>query len=121
MRFTPNPWLFLFTVLGILVGMALIVFFWQGHHDAGYLLAFAIAVMVFPCITWVSYVPSRFEMSDDFLHIRFAFRGDHQIAWNDLKAWGDGADLAFVLQVANHGTFQIALFAFPKGQRQHLI
>src|SRR5205823_5464324 len=78
-------------------------------------------VMVFPCITWVSYVPSRFEMSDDFLHIRFAFRGDHKIAWNDLKAWGDGSDLAFVLQFANHGTFQIALFAFPKGQRQHLI
>jgi len=126
MKLTPSPLLFLRTVLGGLIVMILFTYLWQGYHEdhwwsSGYILSLAIPVILTPCILWLAFVPSKFDLSDESLHIRFAFRQDHKIDWNELKFWGSGGESTFLLQFASRGTFQIALFAFPRSQRRQLI
>lgn len=83
-------------------------------------LSLAIPTILIPSILWVVFVPLKMEVSDDQLHIKFAFRCDQKAGWSELESWGNGEGV-FRLQFANGTTFQIALFAFPRDQRRHLI
>ena len=126
MKLTPSVWLFLRTVLGGLVAVILFTYLWQGYLEdhwwsSDYVLSFAIPVILIPCVSWLAFVPSKLEVSDESLHIRFAFRRDQKIDWNELRFWGTGGEATFLLQFANRRTFQIALFAFPRDKRRQLI
>lgn len=126
MRLTPSPWLFLRTVFGSLLAVFLVAYFWQGYGEghwwsSGYMLSLAIPVVLFPAILWLAFVPSELVVSDEFLQIRYLLRDRHRIDWSDLKFWGNGGEATFLLQFVGRGTFQIALFAFPRNQRRAVV
>jgi hypothetical protein len=112
MKLTSSPWLFFRTVLGGLIATILIAYLWQGYVDnhwwsPGYFYSFIIPVIFIVAVSWLAFVPAKFDLSDGSLRIQFAFRPDHEIDWNELRFGGR--------------TFQIALFAFPRSQRRQLI
>lgn len=123
MKLKPSLWLFLRNTLGVLI--AAIFFTWLYHANRrwsfGETLSFALLMVLAPCFLWLAFVPSKLEVSDESLHIRFAFRRDQTIDWSDLRFWGNGGQATFLLQFSNRGTIQIALFAFPRSQRKQLI
>jgi len=126
MKLMPSLWLFLRTVLGGLVAVTLFTYLWQGFQEdhwwsLDYVLTLAIPIILIPWVVWLAFVPKTFELLDEALHIRFAFRRDQKIDWNELKFWGNGGEATFLLQFQNRRTFQIALVAFPRDQRRQLI
>jgi hypothetical protein len=125
MTLTPSPWLFLRTVLGSLVAIFTISYFWQGYHQGhwwspDYIFSLSIPVLIIACVVWGAFVPLDFAVSEECLTIRFAFRRRRNIGWDKLRLWGSGGEATFLLKFANHGTFQVGLFAFPRSQRRWL-
>jgi hypothetical protein len=126
MKFQPSVRLFLWTVLVWLMVADVCGYLWQGLFEnfwwsPGYILSLAIPTILVPCILWVMFVPRQMDVSDDRLRIRSILRGDQEIGWKELKAWGNGGEGIFMLQFRDRSTFQIALFAFPREQRRQFI
>ncbi|HTR88269.1 MAG TPA: hypothetical protein VMI56_27555 [Reyranella sp.] len=125
MTLKPSLWLFLRTVLGILIALTVFGYFWQGYGEGhwwsyDYDLSLAVPLTVVPCFMWIAFVPLELTISDECLKIRYAFRRAREVRWTRLMFWGNGGEATFLLQFSGV-TFQIALFAFPRDQREQLI
>jgi hypothetical protein len=125
-NFTPRPWLFLRTVLGGLIAVTLIAYFWQRYHDgywwsACYMWSLLIPAVFIIAVVWLAFVPVKFQSSDHSLIIKFPFRPTHDIGWDELRFWGNSGEGTFALQFTEGRRFSIALFAFAKSERRQLI
>jgi len=124
MTFKPSPWLFLPRVVGGLIIVGVLGYLWQGFvghlwWSPRYVLSLAIPTLLLPCVLWVWLVPQAMEVSDATLHIKFILRGARKAEWSTLESWGN--EEVMRLQFAHGAIFEIALFAFPRVQRRHLI
>jgi len=93
-------------------------YFWQGYHQnlwwsRGYFLTLLIPFTIAPAIVCVAWVPLQFEFSDTELTIRFAFRPQRTVSWDDLQyyGWFEGV---YGLQFHSSGTFTFYPDALPR-------
>ena len=124
MKLTSSPWRFLGTVVSIWVAISTCTYLWQGYVEnhwwsANYTYSLIIPLIFCASVMWLAFVPVKFEISNERLHIHFHFRPNHEIEWKEFKAWGYGEGV-FLLQFTGGRTFSIALFAFPRRQRRQL-
>ena len=126
MQLTPGIWLFSRTVLGGLVAITCLAYLWQGYYeehwwsvDYGYGLAIPIAIVAL--FMWFAFVPKKCQILDDRFVIQFHFGPRREVNWDRLKYWGNTGHATFCLQFSEPPTLQIALFAFPKSQRQQFV
>jgi len=98
----------------------LVGYFWQGYFGhlwwtSNYLISLLIPAVLVPAFGWIAFVPTHFEVNDDHLKIKFAFRANREIPWSMLKHWFK-AEGVFVLDFSGSAAVQIFPGAYPKDQ-----